>query len=233
MEGEYLDSVEFSTPYNLAMAGEPGQYTIQYGWLLYKGRLCITAGQRPTLLHDAHDSLVGGHRGINSNLEKFERSFFWPKLRKDVYDHVQKCQLYLIDGRRTILNVAFHRVRHNVKLRMIIPLKFRGRTVCPGLINGGTLWVLKKAVSCLVYPDEVPPYVEVDVSKLKIGERILMNDLNVDLASSYVVCEVKKYRLVRPNRSRSLARQEYGDIVSLGHNSEETSKNSQFWFLRS
>ncbi|MCO5569533.1 hypothetical protein L7F22_023247 [Adiantum nelumboides] len=158
-------------------------------------------------------------------------------------DQIQKVikvypkKLYLIDGRRTILNVAFHRVRHNVKLRMIIPLKFRGRTVCPGLINGGTLWVLKKAVSCLVYPDKVPPYIEVDVSKLKIGERILMNNLNVDLASrrqaGYVVCEVKKYRLVRPNRSRSLARREFGDIVSLGHDSEGTSKNSQFWFLRS
>ncbi|MCO5546811.1 hypothetical protein L7F22_000247 [Adiantum nelumboides] len=93
MKGEYPDSVEFSTPYNLAVAGEPGHYTIQDGWLLYKGRLCITAGQRAALLHDAHDSLVGGHRGINNTLEKLERSFFWPKLRKDVYNYVQKCQV--------------------------------------------------------------------------------------------------------------------------------------------
>ncbi|MCO5602854.1 hypothetical protein L7F22_056993 [Adiantum nelumboides] len=74
MKGEYPDSVEFSTPYNLAMAGEPGHYIIRDHWLLYKGRLCITAGQRAALLHDAHDSLVGGHRGINSTLEKLERS---------------------------------------------------------------------------------------------------------------------------------------------------------------
>ncbi|KAI5067538.1 hypothetical protein GOP47_0018066 [Adiantum capillus-veneris] len=130
-------------------------------------------------------------------------------------------KLYLINGRRTILNVAFVRARHNVKLRMIIPLKFRGRTVCPGLINGGKLVVLKKAVSCLVYPDEVPPYIEVDVSKLKVGERILLDDLNVDLASrrqaGYVVCEVKKYQLVRPSRSRSLAWREFPDIFTLDY----------------
>ncbi|MCO5566720.1 hypothetical protein L7F22_020399 [Adiantum nelumboides] len=93
MKGEYPVFVEFSTPYNLAMAGEPGHYTIQDGWLLYKGRLCIIARQRAALIHDAHDSLVGGHRGINSTLEKLERSFFWPKLRKDVYNYVQKCQV--------------------------------------------------------------------------------------------------------------------------------------------
>lgn len=131
----------------------------------------------------------------------------------DLIEHTVKVfpsKLYLIEGRRSILNLAFVRVRHNVKLRMIIPLKFRGRTVCPGLIKGGTLVVLKKALSCFVFPDEVPPYIEVDVSKLKVGDRILVNDLDVDLQyhrqAGHVVCEVKKYRFVRPNRSRSLAR---------------------------
>ncbi|MCO5594427.1 hypothetical protein L7F22_048457 [Adiantum nelumboides] len=61
MKGEYPDSVNFSTPYNLAMASELGHYSIQEGWLLYKDRVCVTAGQRAALLHDAHDSRVGGH----------------------------------------------------------------------------------------------------------------------------------------------------------------------------
>ena len=93
MKEDYLDSAEFGTPYSLAMAGEPGHFSLQDGWLLYKGRLCITASHRAALLHDAHDSLVGGHRGINNTLEKLERSFYWPKLRKDVYNYVQKCQV--------------------------------------------------------------------------------------------------------------------------------------------
>ncbi|MCO5587559.1 hypothetical protein L7F22_041509 [Adiantum nelumboides] len=78
-----------------------------------------------------------------------------------------------------------------------------------------------KAVSCLVYSDEVPPYVEVDVNKLKIGERILMNDLNVDLVSihqaSYVVCEGNG------NRSASEANTEKIDekVHMGGHKKEE------------
>lgn len=111
-------------------------------------------------------------------------------------------KLYLLNGRREILNLAFVRVRRNVKLRMYIPLKFRGRTISPGLIEGGNLLVLKKGVSCYCLPDKVPPYIEVNVSKLKVGERILLNDLNLDLQyrrqASHVVCEiVKRFKTVK------------------------------------
>ena len=68
MKEEYPDSAEFGTPYRLALVGEPGHYSIHEGWLLYKGRLCITSAFRAAALHDAHDSLVGGHRGINGTL---------------------------------------------------------------------------------------------------------------------------------------------------------------------
>ena len=89
MTEEYLDSAKFGTPYSLALAGEPGHYNIQDGWLLYKGRLCLTSSFRAAALHDAHDSLIGGHRGINSTLEKLERQFHWPRMRRDVYEYVQ------------------------------------------------------------------------------------------------------------------------------------------------
>ena len=92
MKEEYPDSAEFGTSYSLALAGEPGHYSIQDGWLLYKGRLCLTSSYRAAALHDAHDSLVGGHRGINSTLEKLERQFHWPRMRRDVYEYVQRCQ---------------------------------------------------------------------------------------------------------------------------------------------
>ena len=93
MKDEYHDSPEFGTQYSLALVGEPGHYSLQDGWLLYKSRLCITLAFRSAVLHDAHDSLVGGHRGINSTLEKLERHFYWPRMSRDVYDYVQQCQI--------------------------------------------------------------------------------------------------------------------------------------------
>ena len=45
------------------------------------------------VLHDAYDALTGGHRGMNTTLEKVERFFYWPKMRKDVFRYVTKCPL--------------------------------------------------------------------------------------------------------------------------------------------
>ena len=91
MKDEYPDSDEFGTAYGLALTAEPGHYSIQDGWLLYKSRLCVTSTFQAAVLHDAHDSLVGGHRGIHNTLEKLERHFFWPRMRHDVYKYVQQC----------------------------------------------------------------------------------------------------------------------------------------------
>ena len=41
-------------------------------------------------MHDAHDALTGRHRGMNATLEKVERYFYWPKLRKDVFNYVAR-----------------------------------------------------------------------------------------------------------------------------------------------
>lgn len=93
MKDEYHDPSVFGTHYNLALVGEPSHYSLQDGWLLYKSHLCITLAFKSAVLHDAHDSLVGGHRGINGTLEKLERHFYWPRMRRDSYDYVQRCQI--------------------------------------------------------------------------------------------------------------------------------------------
>ena len=64
------------TEYKFPLAGEPDHYTIHDGWLLYTGCLCITTTHRAALLHDAHDSLIGDHHGINGTLTKLDRAVF-------------------------------------------------------------------------------------------------------------------------------------------------------------
>ena len=113
MKDKYAGSVEFSSQWLQALeAPGPCNYMIRDGWLLYKNRLCVLRSHRPAVLHDAHDALTGGHRGMNATLEKIERHFFWPKMRKDVYNYVfdDCCQVQQIlyansvqdqcDGRR-------------------------------------------------------------------------------------------------------------------------------------
>lgn len=80
-----LEELQASQEYELALAGEPGHSNIHEGWLLYKGCLCIiTSAFRPAALHDAHDSLVGGHRGMTGTSEKLEQQFHWLHMKRGV-----------------------------------------------------------------------------------------------------------------------------------------------------
>ena len=90
MKEDYLDSTEFDTPYSLAMAGEPSHFNLQDGWLLYKGRLCITqssSSPRCSWLS------CWGSPGHQQHLGEIREVILLAKLRKDVYNYVQKCQV--------------------------------------------------------------------------------------------------------------------------------------------
>ena len=66
---------------------------IRDGLLYFCHRLCVLPSHREAVLHDTHDALTGSHRGMNTTLEKVERFFYWPKMRKDVFRNVTKCSV--------------------------------------------------------------------------------------------------------------------------------------------
>lgn len=55
-------------------------------------KLCV-AGRRnkDKLLHDHHDSPIAGHSGANRTYAKLARSFYRPRMTKDVEDWTKKC----------------------------------------------------------------------------------------------------------------------------------------------
>jgi hypothetical protein len=46
---------------------------------------------RNKILHDNHDSPVGGHQGYERTLEKIVKNYYWSSLREDVMKYVQSC----------------------------------------------------------------------------------------------------------------------------------------------
>ena len=43
---------------------------------------------KTTILHEAHDSPLAGHLGVNKTLELLQRSFYWLNMAKDVRDYI-------------------------------------------------------------------------------------------------------------------------------------------------
>lgn len=55
-------------------------------WRLYVPEIC-----RAALLHDLHDSLVGGHSGVHRLLPRAQRRFYWPGMRTYIKRYVREC----------------------------------------------------------------------------------------------------------------------------------------------
>jgi len=68
-------------------------YTLHNRLIFSGNQLYIPASDeiKSTLIKEAHDSAVAGHMGITRTLELLSRSYYWPKMTKDVREYVSTC----------------------------------------------------------------------------------------------------------------------------------------------
>lgn len=74
----------------------PGQpYTRRNGLLCYHNRVVIPPASSliPTLLHEYHDTLMGGHSGILRTFKRLSPLFYWPGMHKTIRDYVAACDV--------------------------------------------------------------------------------------------------------------------------------------------
>ena len=77
-----------------------------------------------------------------------------------------------------ILHVDFQRVSEDQEIHVHVPLHFVGEDQCPGVKQeGGAIshQIIEIDISCL--PKDIPEFIEVDVSQLRIGDSVHLSDL--------------------------------------------------------
>jgi len=97
----------------------------------------------------------------------------------------QKQQVLLRDyqmhpWRLEVLHVDFQRVAKDQKIHMKVPLHFVNAEIAPGVKTGGGVVshvFTELDISCL--PDDLPNYIEVDLSELQIGHSIHLSQLKL------------------------------------------------------
>ena len=62
-------------------------------------------------------------------------------------------------------------------LRMNIPVKLKGKERSIGIKKGGVMNIVFRALPCRVIKDKVPPYIEIDVSKMDVGITLRLKDI--------------------------------------------------------
>ena len=72
-----------------------------------------------------------------------------------------------------VLHIDFQRIDAKQKVHMKIPLHFKGDEISPAVkIGGGVINHISNELEIICLPSDLPEFIEVDVSKIQIGESI-------------------------------------------------------------
>jgi len=141
-------------------------------------------GKVPAILYGGHleaRALVLSHQKLALMLEN-ER-FYSTILNLRVGDETQAAILKDVQRhpyKNAILHIDFQRVEENEKIRMSIPLHFKGASVSPGVKSqGGIVSHMRNEVEVSCLPKDLPEFIEVDMSGLSLNESIHLSQLKV------------------------------------------------------
>lgn len=79
-----------------------------------------------------------------------------------------------------IMHVDFQRVSSKEKLSMTVPLHFVGEEECEGVkMDGGVVFHIMNELDIVCLPADLPEAIEVDISKLHLGDTITLGELQL------------------------------------------------------
>jgi large subunit ribosomal protein L25 len=141
-------------------------------------------GKVPAILYGGHleaRALTLSHQKLALMLDN-ER-FYSTILSLKVGDQTQAAILKDVQRhpfKNAILHIDFQRVEENEKIRIAIPLHFKGAAVSPGVKSqGGIVSHMRNEVEISCLPKDLPEFIEVDMSGLSLNESIHLSQLQV------------------------------------------------------
>ena len=72
-----------------------GKYSMKQGMLMYKGRMELSKTSRliPTILHNYHDSVYGGHSGFLRTYKRVVAELHWKGMKHEVKKYCKECMI--------------------------------------------------------------------------------------------------------------------------------------------
>ena len=141
-------------------------------------------GKVPAILYGGHAearALTLSHQKLSILLDN-ER-FYSTILSLKVGDETQAAILKDVQRhpfKNAVMHIDFQRVEENEKIRISIPLHFKGEAVSPGVKSqGGLVSHMRTEVEVSCLPKDLPEFVEVDLSGLSLNESIHLSELKI------------------------------------------------------
>lgn len=108
---------------------------------------------------------------------------------------LQDIQFHPVTDR--IIHIDFYQIFDDKEVTMIIPVKFIGSS--KGVLNGGVLRKNNRKLKVKALPDNLPDFIEADITELKIGNKLYVTALESEgykfmHPDNTVVCQVRTSR---------------------------------------
>ncbi len=115
-----------------------------------------------------------------------------------------------------ILHVDFYQLFDDKLVTMNIPVVLVGTS--PGVINGGSLRFAMRKLSVRALPADLPDFINADISKLKIGSKLIVSELADD---KFSILHPENSVVVQVRTSRSAVATEEEEEGEEGEATEE------------
>lgn len=129
-----------------------------------------------------------------------------------------------------IQHIDFYQLFDDKEVTLNIPVRLEGNS--PGVRNGGRLLFRNRKLTIKALPDNLPDFFKVDISKLKIGDNILVESLESDefsilQPSTTVVVQVKTARAAVVVDDEDEEGEEVEGEVTAAEGAEETTEAAE------
>ena len=142
------------------------------------------SGKVPAILYGAHVEptrlslehhkilpLVGDEKFFSSIISIKVGAQQQPVIVKDVQMH---------PARNAVVHVDLQRVLENEKIRLHVPIHFRGAAAAPGVkTQGGVVSHHMADMEVVCLPKDLPEYIELDLSAMNLNDSLYLTDIKV------------------------------------------------------
>lgn len=127
--------------------------------------------------------IYGGDKPVHFSAEElaFKKLVFTPNVYtatinvdgQEIQTILQDIQFHPVTDR--IIHVDFYQLFDDKEITMNIPVKLTGTS--PGVLNGGSLRFTNRKLKVKALPANLPDFISADISKLKIGSKLVVTSL--------------------------------------------------------
>lgn len=147
-------------------------------------RLRRLTGKVPAILYGGGESPIPLTFNQNELRKALENEAFYSHiLTIHLEGKPQKAVLKALQRhpyKREVLHLDLLRITGKEKIHMQVPLHFKGEDIAPGVkVSNGVISHLLATVEVRCLPDNLPEYIEVDVSGLKLDETMHLSHLKL------------------------------------------------------